>query len=73
MTVDPSACLKVRLLTQHGHQQHRRHAIFLLVDGTVDSQHRDGEDGIDGPTAAPMANNVVIIISVIFQYSTITF
>lgn len=48
-------------------------ATFWLVDGTVDSQHRDGEDGIDVPTAAPLANNVVIIISLIFQHSTIKF
>lgn len=34
--------------------------MFWLLDGTVDSQHRDGEDGIDVPAAAPPANNVVL-------------
>lgn len=34
--------------------------MFWLLDGTIDSQHRDGEDGIDVPTAAPLANNVVL-------------
>ncbi|XP_047440570.1 highly divergent homeobox isoform X2 [Mugil cephalus] len=29
-------------------------------DGTIDSQHRDGEDGTDMSAAAPLANNVKI-------------
>lgn len=29
-------------------------------DGTIDSQHRDGEDGTDLSTAAPLANNVKV-------------
>ncbi|XP_073342495.1 highly divergent homeobox [Pagrus major] len=35
-------------------------SVCLSEDGTIDSQHRDGEDGIDVPTAAPLANNVKI-------------
>lgn len=34
--------------------------MLCLVDGTSDSQHRDGEEGIDVPSAAPLANNVVL-------------
>lgn len=33
---------------------------FFYLDGTIDSQHRDGEDGTDVSNAAPMANNVVL-------------
>ncbi|KAM9356850.1 highly divergent homeobox [Symphorus nematophorus] len=33
-------------------------SVCLSEDGTIDSQHRDGEDGLDVPTAAPQANNV---------------
>uniref|UniRef100_A0A3Q3WJH3 Homeobox domain-containing protein n=1 Tax=Mola mola TaxID=94237 RepID=A0A3Q3WJH3_MOLML len=36
------------------------HAMLCLVDGTSDSQHRDGEEGIDVPSAATLANNVKI-------------
>uniref|UniRef100_UPI0037E86BBE highly divergent homeobox n=1 Tax=Semicossyphus pulcher TaxID=241346 RepID=UPI0037E86BBE len=32
----------------------------LSEDGTIDSQHQDGEDDTDLPTAAPLANNVKI-------------
>nr|XP_046262562.1 highly divergent homeobox [Scatophagus argus] len=35
-------------------------SVSLSEDGTIDSQHRDGEDGIDLSTAAPLANNVKI-------------
>ncbi|XP_051276500.1 highly divergent homeobox isoform X1 [Dicentrarchus labrax] len=35
-------------------------SVCLSEDGTIDSQHRDGEDGIDVPTAALQANNVKI-------------
>lgn len=35
-------------------------SLCLSEDGTIDSQHRDGEDGIDMSTAAPLANNVKI-------------
>lgn len=68
MTGDPSACLKVRLLTLCTHQHlpllklcvFNILAMFWLLDGTIDSQHRDGDDGIDVSTAAPLANNVVL-------------
>lgn len=33
---------------------------FSNLDGTIDSQHRDGEDGNDMSIAVPMANNVVL-------------
>ncbi|XP_026043935.1 highly divergent homeobox isoform X2 [Astatotilapia calliptera] len=35
-------------------------SVCLSEDGTIDSQHRDGEDGNDLSNAAPMANNVKI-------------
>ncbi|XP_023251780.1 highly divergent homeobox [Seriola lalandi dorsalis] len=35
-------------------------SVCLSEDGTIDSQHRDGEDGTDVSIAAPMANNVKI-------------
>ncbi|GLD61939.1 highly divergent homeobox [Lates japonicus] len=35
-------------------------SVCLSEDGTIDSHHRDGEDGIDVSIAAPMANNVKI-------------
>nr|XP_020485304.1 highly divergent homeobox isoform X1 [Labrus bergylta] len=35
-------------------------SICLSEDGTIDSQWRDGEDGTDLSTAAPLANNVKI-------------
>ncbi|XP_069026933.1 highly divergent homeobox isoform X2 [Embiotoca jacksoni] len=35
-------------------------SVCLSEDGTIDSQHRDGEDGTDVSTAAPLANNVKI-------------
>lgn len=35
-------------------------SVCLSEDGTIDSQHRDGEDGTDVTTAAPLANNVKI-------------
>ncbi|KAM7389452.1 hypothetical protein PAMP_023433 [Pampus punctatissimus] len=35
-------------------------SVCLSEDGTIDSQHRDGEDGTDLITVAPMANNVKI-------------
>ncbi|XP_031136027.1 highly divergent homeobox isoform X2 [Sander lucioperca] len=35
-------------------------SLCLSEDGTIDSQHRDEEDGIDVSTAAPLANNVKI-------------
>lgn len=35
-------------------------AAFFLLDGTIDSQHRDEDDGTDVSIAAPMANNVVL-------------
>ncbi|XP_030252052.1 highly divergent homeobox isoform X2 [Sparus aurata] len=38
-------------------------SVCLSEDGTIDSQHRDGEDGIDVPTAAPLANNVKIEVT----------
>ncbi|XP_026187107.1 highly divergent homeobox isoform X2 [Mastacembelus armatus] len=34
-------------------------SVCLSEDGTIDSQHRDEEDGTDVSTAAPMANNVI--------------
>ncbi|KAM3612123.1 uncharacterized protein V6R79_003206 [Siganus canaliculatus] len=37
-------------------------SICLSEDGTIDSQHKDGEDGLDVLTAAPLANNVKIEI-----------
>lgn len=37
-------------------------SVCLSEDGTIDSQQRDGDDGIDVPTAAPPANNVKIEI-----------
>lgn len=38
----------------------RIHALFPNLDGTIDSQHRDGEDGTDMSAAAPLADNVVL-------------
>ncbi|XP_036932213.1 highly divergent homeobox [Acanthopagrus latus] len=38
-------------------------SVCLSEDGTIDSQHRDGEDGIDVPSAAPLANNVKIEVT----------
>ncbi|XP_023128054.1 highly divergent homeobox [Amphiprion ocellaris] len=35
-------------------------SVCLSEDGTIDSQHRDGEDGTDVSAAAPLANNVKI-------------
>ncbi|XP_062281872.1 highly divergent homeobox isoform X1 [Scomber scombrus] len=35
-------------------------SVCLSEDGTIDSQHRDGEDGTDVTAAAPLANNVKI-------------
>lgn len=35
-------------------------SVCLSEDGTTDSQQRDGEDEVDVPTAAPLANNVKI-------------
>ncbi|XP_071313346.1 highly divergent homeobox [Trachinotus anak] len=35
-------------------------SVCLSEDGTIDSQHRDGDDGTDVSIAAPMANNVKI-------------
>ncbi|XP_028272739.1 highly divergent homeobox isoform X2 [Parambassis ranga] len=35
-------------------------SVCLSEDGTIDSQHRDGDDGTDVSTAAPLANNVKI-------------
>ncbi|XP_033977312.1 highly divergent homeobox [Trematomus bernacchii] len=35
-------------------------SICLSEDGTIDSHHREGDDGIDLPAAAPLANNVKI-------------
>ncbi|KAK5865116.1 hypothetical protein PBY51_016305 [Eleginops maclovinus] len=35
-------------------------SICLSEDGTIDSQHREGDDGIDVSAAAPLANNVKI-------------
>ncbi|CAN9514760.1 unnamed protein product [Ophioblennius macclurei] len=35
-------------------------SVCLSEDGTIDSQHRDGEDGTDVSTAAPLANNVKV-------------
>lgn len=43
-------------------------SVCLSEDGTIDSQHRDGEDGTDVSTAAPMANNVVLHY---FSYITV--
>ncbi|XP_040903739.1 highly divergent homeobox isoform X2 [Toxotes jaculatrix] len=37
-------------------------SVCLSEDGTIDSQHRDGEDGIDVSIAAPMANNKIEVI-----------
>ncbi|XP_044060541.1 highly divergent homeobox isoform X4 [Siniperca chuatsi] len=37
-------------------------SVCLSEDGTIDSQHRDGEDGTDFSTAAPLANNVIEVI-----------
>lgn len=35
-------------------------SVCLSEDGTIDSQHRDAEDGTDVSTAAPLANNVKV-------------
>ncbi|XP_042349592.1 highly divergent homeobox isoform X1 [Plectropomus leopardus] len=35
-------------------------SLCLSEDGTIDSLHRDGEDGMDVSAAAPLANNVKI-------------
>ncbi|XP_059202824.1 highly divergent homeobox isoform X2 [Centropristis striata] len=35
-------------------------SVCLSEDGTIDSQHRDGEDRIDVSSATPLANNVKI-------------
>ncbi|XP_034739565.1 highly divergent homeobox isoform X2 [Etheostoma cragini] len=35
-------------------------SLCLSEDGTIDSQHRDEEDGIDVPIAAPLTDNVKI-------------
>lgn len=35
------------------------HCHVVVLDGTIDSQHRDREEDIDGSTAAPIADNVV--------------
>ncbi|XP_037636653.1 highly divergent homeobox [Sebastes umbrosus] len=35
-------------------------SLCLSEDGTIDSQHRDEDDGVDVLTAAPLANNVKI-------------
>ncbi|XP_070769550.1 highly divergent homeobox [Enoplosus armatus] len=35
-------------------------SVCLSEDGTIDSHHRDGEDGADFSAAAPLANNVKI-------------
>ncbi|XP_029967990.1 highly divergent homeobox [Salarias fasciatus] len=35
-------------------------SVCLSEDGTIDSQHRDGEDGTDVSAAAPLANNVKV-------------
>ncbi|XP_039669971.1 highly divergent homeobox isoform X2 [Perca fluviatilis] len=35
-------------------------SLCLSEDGTIDSQHRDEEDGIDVSIAAPLANNVKV-------------
>ncbi|XP_026214023.1 highly divergent homeobox isoform X3 [Anabas testudineus] len=37
-------------------------SVCLSEDGTIDSQHRDGEDGTDVFSAAPVANNVIEVI-----------
>lgn len=36
------------------------HCHVVVLDGTIDSQHRDREEDIDGTTAAPLADNVVL-------------
>ncbi|XP_041845811.1 highly divergent homeobox isoform X2 [Melanotaenia boesemani] len=37
-------------------------SVCLSEDGTIDSQQRDGDDGTDVSTAAPLANNVIEVI-----------
>ncbi|XP_041652914.1 highly divergent homeobox isoform X2 [Cheilinus undulatus] len=37
-------------------------SVCLSEDGTIDSQHQDGDDGIDLSTAAPLTNNVIEVI-----------
>ncbi|XP_070693281.1 highly divergent homeobox isoform X2 [Pempheris klunzingeri] len=37
-------------------------SVSLSEDGTIDSQHRDGEDGTDFSSAAPLANNKIEVI-----------
>uniref|UniRef100_A0A3Q1C153 Homeobox domain-containing protein n=1 Tax=Amphiprion ocellaris TaxID=80972 RepID=A0A3Q1C153_AMPOC len=37
-------------------------SVCLSEDGTIDSQHRDGEDGTDVSAAAPLANNKIEVI-----------
>ncbi|XP_029020880.1 highly divergent homeobox isoform X2 [Betta splendens] len=52
-----------RLLTPElGDDLNDEGSVCLSEDGTIDSQHRDGEDGTDVPHAAPMANNVIEVI-----------
>lgn len=36
------------------------HSHVVLLDGTIDSQHRDREEDTDGSAAAPLADNVVL-------------
>lgn len=37
------------------------HCHVVVLDGTIDSQHRDREEDIDGSTAAPLADDVVLV------------
>lgn len=41
---------------EHSHP----HSHVVVLDGTIDSQHRDREEDIDGSAAAPLADNVVL-------------
>ncbi|KAK2849428.1 hypothetical protein Q5P01_009262 [Channa striata] len=47
---------------EHGDDLNDGESVCLSEDGTIDSQHRDKEDGTDVSAAGPMANNVKIEI-----------
>lgn len=68
MMRDQSTCLKVCFFfNRYTAQQSTTckcvcpniNTTFWLLDGTIDSQHQDGEEGADMSTAAPLISNVV--------------
>lgn len=46
------------------------HCHVVVLDGTIDSQHRDREEDIDGSTAPPLADNVVLMWKITFVLCT---